>query len=162
MALTLESANKVRQKTYMITRDPVVFFSLKAFFLDWAINHGNADLQLITFSDSTTSTDADAANINTGYSPIGAVTSTVYVLYAKNAGSGDGTDSYISLHNATDNASANYVTGIIQDDKDAFLFISKQGITFGTDLTISAATTAGGATESTAGNGANGFVIIGA
>ena len=162
MALTLESANKVRQKTRMITRDPGVFYALKAFFLDWAANHGNADLQLITFSDSSTSTDLDAANVNTGYSPIGGVACKVYVLYAKNAGTGDGTDSYISLHNATDNASANLITAPIQDDNDAFLFVSKSGVSFATDLTISAATTAGGATESTAGNGANGFVIIGA
>lgn len=155
MALTLESAGKVRQKTRAITRNPAVFYSLKAFFLYWATNKNNADLQILPFS---------AADIvqATGVSPIGGVTSTVYVLYAKNAGAGDGTDSFISLHNATDNASAPLVTAVIQDDDDIIYHLYPEGIVFATDLTISGATAAGGATESAEANAADGFVIVGA
>lgn len=117
-------------------------------------------LQFIPFSPSTT--EADGICQNTGYSPIGAVASTVYALFAKNSGAGDGTDSFISLHNATDNASAPLVTAVIQDDNDEFVVFKHNGFAFGTDLTISGATTAGGATESAAANAAAGFVIVGA
>ena len=122
---------------------------------DYLVGNGNPDLQILPFGT------ADIVTAN-GYSPIGAVTSTVYGFFAKNPGAGDGTDSFISLHNTTDNTSANLVTVVISDDNDEFTLISPQGIVFGTDLTISAATAAGGATESTATNAADGFVLVGA
>lgn len=159
MALALESAGKVSQKSRKYNLNPLVFYSLKAFFLYWATNKGNEDLQLIPFSDSTTATDGISQA--TGYSPIG-VASRLYVLYAKNNGAGDGTDAFIGVHNATDNASAPLVTAVIQDDNDQFILVNPNGWVFGTDLTISAATTNGGATESAANNSADGFVIIGA
>lgn len=156
MALTLESANKVRQKTNMITLPPSVFYQLKAFFLDWAMNHGNADLQYIPFSTTDITT-------NTGYSPIGGVTSTFHFLYAKNPGAGDGTNAYIRLYNDTTNTTNTlaYVTGLISDDNDYFTFSSPNGIVFGTDLTISS-DTGTDATESAAANAAIGFVIVSA
>ena len=162
MALSLQAASLVRQKTKMYNLSPAVFYALKAFFLYWATNKGNADLQYIPFSNIT-SADPGICQA-TGYSPIGAVTSTVHVLYARNDGTGDGTNSFISLHNNTTNTDVDlaFVTGLISDDNDEFLFVSPKGITFGTDLTISAATTNGGATESAAANAANGFVIVAA
>ena len=156
MALTLESAGKVRQKTRMYTLNPLVFQTLKAFFLYWATNKNNADLQLIPFDSTLICTD-------TGYSPIGNVTSTVYFVYAKNAGSGDGTDSYIRIYNETANTTNTnaFITGLISDDNDTFMFVSPTGVVYGTDLTISADTGTDG-TESTATNAADGFVIVGA
>lgn len=169
MALTLVTAQKVKQAAMYAVQagsltapaPPLAFYALKAFFNDWAINHGNADLQFIPFSNIT-SADPGIAQ-NTGYSPIGGVTSTVYFVYAKNDGSGNGTNSYIRLYNDTTNTTNTlaYVTGMISDDNDAFVFMSTLGIVYGTDLTISA-DTGTDATESAAANAANGFVIVGA
>lgn len=116
-------------------------------------------LQFIPFSSDAT---GDGIIQNTGYSPIGGVASTVYGVYAKNPGAGDGTDSFFALHNAADNASAPLLVEVIQDDYDEVIVVKHDGLVFGTDLTISAATAAGGATESAAANAACGFVIVGA
>jgi len=140
----------------MYKLNPLVFGALKAFFHYWATNKGNADLQLIPFDTTLICTD-------TGYSPVGAVTSTVYFVYAKNPGAGDGTDSYIRLYNETSNTTNTnaFITGLISDDNDIFMFVSPTGVVYGTDLTISADTGTDG-TESTATNAADGFVIVGA
>lgn len=166
MALSLESASKVRQKAVaaVATQDKgtsasnntAVYYALKGFFQDWAINHNNADLQILPFGTADVTT-------NTGYSPIGAVTSTVYFVYARNPGAGDGTNAYIRLYNESSNTTNTnaFITGLISDDYDSFVFVSGKGIVFGTDLTISS-DTGTDATESAATNAANGFVIVGA
>lgn len=123
---------------------------------------GNPQLQVIPFSSISTADPGIAQD--TGYSPIGAVTSLVYAFFAKNQNVGDGTDSYIRLYNATTNtaiASA-FVSGFIQAAGDEFLYIASQGVRFATDLTISADTGAGAGTESAAANAAVGFVLVGA
>ena len=166
MALTLESAGLVRQKTNMYNLNSFNRKSLQAFFHYWATNKGNTNLQFIPFSNSTVASDTSTGGCctDTGWSPIAGVTSTVHVFYAKNDGTGDGTDSYVSLVNSTANttASAFYITGLISDDNDEFLFVYPNGLIFGTDLTVSATTTLGGATESASSNAANGFVIVAA
>lgn len=138
-------ASKVAQDAFRALRERLVSAGIQ--------------LQYIAFSDATAGDPGICQN--TGYSPVG-VPCTVYGLYARNRGAGDGTDSFISLHNAADNASAPLVTAVIQDDNDEFIAIKYNGWTFGTDLTISGANSAGGATESAAANAAVGFVIIGA
>ena len=157
MALALESAGKVRQKTKMYGLSPAIFYILKAFFLYWATNKGNADLQFLPFS---------AADIvtATGYSPIGAVTSTVHVVYARNSGTGDGTDSWIVLHDASTNTddAVVMISGVIQDDNDQFIFVNPEGSLFAADLTISAVTAGASETESAEANAADGFVIVSA
>ena len=163
MALSLQSANLVRQKVKLYQNFTAAEFgALKAFFLYWSTNKRNADLQYIPFSNIT-SADPGICQA-TGYSPIGGVTSTVHVFYVKNDGTGDGTDSFVSLHNNTTNTNVDlaYVTGMISDDNESFLYINPKGLAFGTDLTISAATTNGGQTESAAANAGNGFVIVSA
>ena len=163
MALSLESANKVRQKVKLYQNfNAAEFGALKAFFLYWATTKSNADLQYIPFSGNA-SADPGICQA-TGYSPIGGVTSTVHVFYVKNDGTGDGTDAFVSLHNNTTNTDVDlaFVTGVISDDNDSFLYINPKGLVFGTDLTISAATTNGGQTESTAARSGNGFVIVSA
>ena len=140
----------------MYTLNPCVYGTLKAFFHWWATNKNNADLQLIPFS---------AADIvtNTGYSPIGGVTSTVHFLYAKNSGTGDGTNAYIRLYNETSNTTNTnaFVTGVIDDDNNIFMYVNPNGLVFPTDLTISS-DTGTDATESAEANAADGFVIVSA
>ena len=166
MATTLESAVLVRQKVNAYNLNSYNRKSLQAFFHYWATNKGNADLQFIPFSNSTVVSDTSTGGCctDTGWSFIAGAASTVYVFYAKNDGTGDGTDSYLSLINSTANttAAACYLTGLISDDNDEFLFVYPNGLAFGTDMTIAATTTLGGATESASANAANGFVIIGA
>ncbi len=123
---------------------------------------GNPQLQVIPFSAITTADPGICQD--TGYSPIGAVTSLVYAFFAKNQNTGDGTDSYIRLYNATTNTSvsAALVSGLIQSANDEFFYIAQSGIRFATDLTISADTGAAAGTESAAANAAWGFVLVGA
>ena len=98
---------------------------------------------------------------NLGYAPVGAACQ-VYGWYGKNTGGSDGTDSFVALHNAANNASVPLVINLIQDDDDEFFAVYPKGLAFGTDLTISGATTIGGATESVAADSCDGFVILGA
>lgn len=98
---------------------------------------------------------------NLGYAPVG-VPCQVYGWYGKNTGASDGTDSYVTLHNAANNASVPFVVNLIQDDNDEFFSIFPKGLDFGTDITVSGATTIGGATESAAAAACDGFLILGA
>lgn len=161
MAVTLESANLVRQKAYAAlsgTNNPSskhqMWWTLLREFFNQHVNTGNADLEFVPFGTA----DIIA---NTGYTPLAAAAA-VYVVYIRNPGDGDGTDSYVSLHDATDNASATVVTLRIEDDDDEVMAVKPDGWAFATDVTISGATTAGGATESAAANAADGFLIVGA
>ena len=98
---------------------------------------------------------------NLGYGPLD-VPAKVYMLYAKNPNASGGTDSYITLHNAANNASVPFITGLIQVADDEFVYMNARGMDFTTDVVVSGATTAGGATESSAADACDGFVIVGA
>jgi hypothetical protein len=161
MAITLEDGQRVWLKVaaYLSSHDEGgassaavdTFRALK----DWMVSpRGNPQLQFIPYS-------AAAIVTNLGYAPI-AVPCKVYGWYGKNTGGSGGTDSYITLHNAANNASVPFLTNLIQDDNDEFAAVYPRGIAFGTDITISGATTIGGATESAAADSADGFIIIGA
>lgn len=161
MALTLEDGQNVWRKVAAFltshdggTANPATAGAVSALREYLLTNRGNPTLQFVPFS---------AADIvtNLGYSPLD-VPCKLYALYAKNTGDGDGTDSYITLHNAANNASVPFITGLIQDDNDTFVYIDPNGADFTTDITISAATASGGATESAAANACDGFVIVGA
>ncbi len=118
------------------------------------ITRGIENLQFMPFS---------AADIvtNLGYSPLD-VPAKVYGFYVKNPGTSTGTDSYITLHNAANNASVPFITGLIQLVDDEFSYINSRGIDFTTDVTVSGATASGGATESAAVDAGDGFLIVGA
>lgn len=160
MAVSVESSNLVWQKVKIaletLKASELVKDAFRRLKMDLATLNGNPDLEFVPFSAAQVVT-------NTGYSPIGAACK-VYAVYAKNAGAGDGTDSFLTLHDAADNTSAGTIGAPIQDDKDEILYIeaSRGGIAFATDLTISAATALAGATESAEANACDGFVIIGA
>ena len=166
MANTLEAAGAVRQKTLAYNLNSVDRKALQGFFHYWATNKGNADLNFVAYSNSTVASDTNTGGCctSTGWTPLAAA-ATVYVWYAKNDGTGDGTNAYMGLFNDTNNNSvANlYASGLISDDNDEFLFISPVGIAFGTDLTISSCSTStASGTSSASANAANGFVIVAA
>ena len=155
MALSLESAGKVRQKTRAITLDPSVFIALKGFFHYWATNKGNADLQLIPVKDSdVTGTDgvisADAP-------------ATVYVVYIKKGSTA--TDSYFKLFDdVTDDSTTTdaRLSLALLEANEEHLIIYPKGLTMATGIVSTSHTNSAGTTDSTAGDSGNGFLIVGA
>ena len=160
MAIALESQSNVWRKVeaYFNSHDggsasPAAvnaFRALKAYLVSTA---NATQLQFVPFS-------AAQIVVNLGYSP-DVDSCQVYGWYAKNTGGSDGTDSFIALHNAANNASAGITLGLIQDDDREIIQIYPQGLDFATELTVSGATTAFGATESAEADAADGFVILG-
>jgi hypothetical protein len=155
MAFSGQSATLVRQKTYEITRNPCIFYILKAFFLHMAANKGNPDLQLLTFVGE------DALGASGSVLLSGACT--VYALYGKKTATAE--DAYMELFDdATNDAT-------IGDQRVALPFlvaseegiwVSPNGVAFGTGVVAKMYTTVAGTTDTTSGAGVNGFVIIGA
>ena len=56
------NANAVRQTTYMATRNPGVYYALKALFLHLAANKGNPDLTYKNISALTNASDGTNSN----------------------------------------------------------------------------------------------------
>ncbi len=115
----------------------------------------NPSLQLIPFNDTQITTD-------TGYSPIGGVTSTVFAFYVKKRATA--TDAFVRLYNDTTNTTIGnaYVGVNLMVASDDFASFYPKGQIYATDLTISSDTASGGGTESTAGDSGDGFVLVGA
>lgn len=162
MAISLESANKVRQKTYGAGLNPLVYAQLKAFFQFWATHKSNADLQFIPFDG----TDADAA----GGKVLADAACTLYAVFLEkgnlgNETDGTATDAYIwLLDDATDDAGAGTdgriaLPSLTVDEQS--LYLSPAGIVMATGVVVKAYTDIDGVTDSTAGDAPNGFVIIG-
>ena len=155
MALALESAGRVRQKTRSLTLDPSVFLALKGFFQYWATNKQNADLQFVPFSDTQATTTAGA--------PIVDAPCTVYVQYVKKGSTA--TDSFLKLFDditddSTTTDSRNAVA-LLEADEESLLIYPK-GLTMAVGVVVSATTALEGSTNSTAGDAGNGWLIIGA
>lgn len=154
MALSLESANRVRQKAREWTRDPLIHSALQAFFHRHS-QKGNADLQLIELDDADlTGTDgvvsADAACV-------------VYVLFVRKRGTA--TDAYVKLFDdATDDGTAGdgrVVLPLLEASEDNILFFA-DGLDMAAGVVSTSHTTYSGTTDSTAGDAGDGFLIIGA
>jgi hypothetical protein len=155
MAITLESAGRVRQKTRSLTLDPSVFLALKGFFAYWASNKANADLQLVTMND------ADLAGSN-GVILADAACS-VYVAYIKKRGTT--TDSYFKLY---DNATVDTTTteqrlsiALLEASEEQFALFPK-GLTMASGVVGTSHTEAQGTSDSTAGDSGDGFIILAA
>ena len=154
MALSLESAAKVRQKTRQLSRNPAVFYALKSFFA-YHSQRGNDDLQLVFLDDADlTGTDgvvaADAA-------------CTLYFVFLRKRGTA--TDSYLKFYNdATDDATAanERLTVATLEASEDHVALFPQGMTFATGIVATSHTTSNGTTDSTAGDSGDGFIIIGA
>jgi len=155
MAITLEAANLVRQKTRLYTRDPYVAGVLKTFFHNHSTNKGNADLQLVYVDDTDlTGTDgvivADAACV-------------LHLAFIRKRGTA--TDSYFKLY---DNASvdttttdARVVIPLLEANEDNIV-VFPDGIDMAAGIVATSHTQALGSSDSTAGDSGDGFVILGA
>ena len=167
MALNTQNANLVRQKAYNAVYgagtgttsnsvSPYHFYAIKMFFLHWAANKGNLDLQFIPYSTAQATTDG-------GIDLVGAACS-LYVWYGTAARTTGTTASFQAIHDAATNGATTTTvwTAKINAVGQSFLISNPNGQALATGCTISAATTVGGATESTAADATNGFVIVGA
>lgn len=167
--LVLESAGRVRQKAYNVvygsgtgtTSDsvsPYHYYAVKSFFLHMAANKSNPDLQFIPYT-------AEQATTNAGYNPdIGP--STVYLWFCKARRTSGTTAAFETLLDGASSGDSDAVTTQIAVNRiratgDQFLTVWPNGFVLATDLTIASTTTVGGATESSAANSSDGFVIVG-
>lgn len=165
MAIATVNANLVRQKAYnavygagttALPVSPCHFYLVKAVFLHLAANKGNPNLQFIPYSTADITT-------NGGYSPDVDACS-VYMWYGRAARSSGTTASFQSIHDATTNGATTttIATQLINAAGQSFFFTWPDGFPLATELTIAAADAVGGATESSAADATDGFVVIGA
>ena len=165
MALTTANANLARQKAYNAVYgtskstslvSPYHFYAIKALFLHLAANKGNPDLQFAAYS-------AEQATTNLGTSLIGGAC-TLYAWYGRARRTSGTTSSFQAIHDAADNSATTTTvdTALIKLTGNAFMIVHPDGIALATDAVISAATAVGGATESSAADATDGFIIVGA
>ena len=158
MALSVESANLVRQKTRMYTLNPAVFYSLKAFFLYHATHNGNEDLQFLPI-DATSSTTGDGQDHGID------AACQLYFAYVQKVD--EGTDAWFRIIDDADNDSEVVgdvrVEAALLEGRDIFIAMYPEGLPFVDGIVTNFTTTPGDtATEVTAAQAGNGFLIIGA
>lgn len=170
MALATESAGKVRERvrkaisnstgTTTASVNPYHFFALKAFFLHWAANKGNADLQYVPYS-------AEDAIVNTGFVIMDAACS-LYVWFAKARRTSGTTASWEEIYDAAALGGDSDIIGDeisihqIRATGQQFLEVWPAGYSAAAGVVLKSVTALEGATESTAANSTDGFFIVGA
>lgn len=160
MALATQSGNlawqKVKNALTAANANPAAeraFRGLKEYI---AQQKRNIDLQFIPYS-------AEGIVTNGGYSP-DVDACTIYGFWAKGRRTTGTTSSFLAVHDATDNSATTTTifTERLKATGQEFAWVSGVGQPIATEITISAATAVGGATESTAADAADGFILIGA
>lgn len=163
MAISLESAGKVRSKVYEYGLNSLVFNQVKAFFQFWASHKGNADLQYVPFLGTT----IDDANGQV----LADAACTLYAVYGRKGTldgrtDGTGTDSYLVIFDDASNdaggaTDARLVLPFLIADEQQF-WASHTGIACAAGVVAKAYDDFDGTTDSSAGDAPNGFVIIAA
>ncbi len=157
MALSLQDGGLVWQKVAkaLAGANPATasaFRELKTYLMTQG---GNPQLQFIPYT-------AEQITTNTGFQAADAA-GTLYGVYAKGRRTSGTTASFVALHAAADNAAT--TTTIVTDRFKAvgqsFAAVYPTGLAVETAFTVSAATAVGGATESSAADAADGFILIG-
>lgn len=143
-----------RVKIALAGADPLVVRVFKELKAQLSQVKGNPNLQYVPYNTAQITT-------NGGYSP-DVDAAMVLGFYAKGARTTGTTAAFVDLHDATSNgATTTTIAGFkfnLTGQEYAAVFAS--GFRLTTELTISGATTVGGATESTAADTANGFVLL--
>jgi hypothetical protein len=169
MALTTQNANFVRQKAYNAVYgtgtgtstnsvSPYHFYAVKALFIHLAMNKGNIDLGIAAYA-------AEDETTNGGYAPTNAAAAcTLYAWFSKARRTSGTTAAFEQIFDSTDNntSTATIATALINKTGQQFFFVWPNGMPIATGIVIANDTTATGATESTAANAADGFVIFSA
>jgi hypothetical protein len=156
MAIALEGPNQVWQRVNNMLQGAspeakAAFKSLKQWL---STQKGNPKLQLVQFA-------AEDIVTNLGYSP-DVDAALIYGVYMKGRRTSGTTAAFAAIHDATDN-SATTTTVLTQKFNltgQEFVAINPVGFRLTTELTVSCATAVGGATESSAADACDGFVII--
>lgn len=158
MAIALENANLVRQKVKiaLANASPAIQEQFAVLLRYLATQKKNIDLQFIPYSEAQ-------IIANGGYSP-DVDGNKLYGFYGKASRTTGTTAAFVNLHAATSNGATTttIATQRLLAAGQVFAHFWPEGMPCETELTISAATAVGGATESTTPDGADGFVIIGA
>ncbi len=158
MALTVQDANLVWQKVKIATANanPAAQNALAELKKYLAGPKRNPNLQFIPFT-------AEQAVTNLGTSlSIGA--SKIFAVYMKGRRTSGTTASFFAIHDAADN-SASTTTTVSQKFNvtgQEAVYVNPNGFQLTTEAVVSAATAIGGATESSAADACDGFVIAGA
>lgn len=158
MAIALQDGVLVWQKVAkaLASANPAHAAAFRELRVYIATQGQNPQLQFVPYTAEQIVTDG-------GYSP-DVDANTIYGFYAKGRRTSGTTSSFVALHAATSNAATTttLVTSRFKAAGQAFAYISAPGLACETELTVAAATAVGGATESSAADAADGFVLIGA
>jgi hypothetical protein len=158
MAVVLEASNKVWQKVEqaLTGAGPDAQRAFKG-LRDYLVQQsGNPNLQFIPYTAEQAVTDHGV--------DLTAAACKVYGWYGKGRRTSGTTASFIALNAAAtqDATTTTIVTTRLKVLGQRFAFVFGAGLASETGLTVCAATTVGGATESSAADAADGFVVIGA
>lgn len=169
MALATVNANLVRRAaTNYITAlatgtsagagDPSALYALKSFFLNLAANKGNPDLQFITFN-ATDAVAGDGQDLGID------AACRVYMAYVKKTATA--TDSWFRIVDDADNDSEVVGDVVVEvklnEASDQALLWFPNGIAIADGVVVTFTTTPGDtATQSSAADAGNGFLILGA
>lgn len=160
-AKSLEGANLVWQRVnkalWATSGSPVEKAAFLRTLKNWlATQKGNPRLQYVSFSDVTTD-----AQVSPEVSASGC---TIYAIFAKKQNTA--TDAYFKINDsATVAGGANganvkiTIPLLVGNDEVAMIF--QPGLIFATGIVVASETTAAGGTDTTTGDGPNGFMIIG-
>ena len=161
MALSLESANLVRQKVYAALQGTnnssayqKMWWNTAREFFNTSVNTGNANLQFVPFSEA----DADAA----GGTAIVDTACQLYMFYVNKTGTA-ATENHVKLYDdATDDTTTTdqHIVIMLDQAGQEALLVYPQGITMATGIVVTQHTTSEGTTDGS--DGADGFVVIGA
>lgn len=154
-ALSTEDANLVRQKALHYAAqqnggDPMLALILKAFFRHMSEDRGNPDLEFVPFADLTSDTVLASGALS------------LYFLYARKQNTA--TDAFLTLtdHATVSDGSAGFLQLEQTVATEESYAVFRKGLAQALGITANSSTTVGGTTDSTSGDGADGFVIMGA
>ena len=158
MALTVQDGTLVWQKVKnaLVGANPAAQNAFRDLRVYLATQGGNPQLQFIPYA-------AEDIVTNTGMQAV-TEACTLYGVYAKGRRTSGTTSSFFAVHAAADNAATTttILTERFKAVSQAFSAVFPTGIAVETALTLSAATAVGGATESSAADAADGFILVGA
>lgn len=157
MALTTQAAVKAKRRAFnalnFLGLGSSASQALSTLFQELAQKKGNPDLQVVEF-DLQTSAASDAV--------IADAACTIYGIFAKKSSTATGAWLKGSDHATVASSTAAEFMQELNAASQEIAAFSPLGFVQGTGWTLGADTTASGTTNSTAGDGPKGFVILGA
>jgi hypothetical protein len=158
MALSLQDGVQVWQKVKqaLTNANPATQNAFRVLREYIATQGQNPQLQFVPFTAAQIVT-------NNGFAAAD-VACTLYGVYANGARTTGTTSAFFAIHAAADNSATTttILTERFKATGQSFGAVFPSGMAVETALTVSCATAVGGATESSAADAANGFVLVGA